>query len=198
MKVLIDNGHGKNTPGKCSPDKTLKEWQWTREVAARIVAELRLRGIDADLLVTEEEDVRLSERTRRVNYWCGKLGSKNVVCVSVHNNAAGADGKWHTAQGWSVFTSENASVKSKMLCQMLWDRFSRIGRKMRRPEPGVNYWVKSLAMTRDTKCPSALTENYFQDNEDDCQWLLTEEGKWSCVTAHVDAISEYVKMYGNG
>ena len=25
MKILIDNGHGSNTPGKCSPDGRLKE-----------------------------------------------------------------------------------------------------------------------------------------------------------------------------
>ena len=26
MKVLIDNGHGENTPGKRSPDGRLREW----------------------------------------------------------------------------------------------------------------------------------------------------------------------------
>ena len=32
MKVLIDNGHGSNTPGKCSPDGRLKEYAYTREI----------------------------------------------------------------------------------------------------------------------------------------------------------------------
>lgn len=31
MKVLIDNGHGENTPGKRSPDGRLREWAYTRE-----------------------------------------------------------------------------------------------------------------------------------------------------------------------
>lgn len=44
MKILIDNGHGENTPGKCSPDGRLKEWAYTREIADRVVAGLRHRG----------------------------------------------------------------------------------------------------------------------------------------------------------
>jgi N-acetylmuramoyl-L-alanine amidase len=30
--VIFDNGHGSNTPGKCSPDKKLLEYKWTREI----------------------------------------------------------------------------------------------------------------------------------------------------------------------
>ena len=37
MKILIDNGHGENTPGKCSPDGRLKEWAYTREIADRVM-----------------------------------------------------------------------------------------------------------------------------------------------------------------
>ena len=54
MKVLIDNGHGSNTPGKCSPDGRLKEYAYTREIAVRLEAELRKKGIDAERIVKEE------------------------------------------------------------------------------------------------------------------------------------------------
>lgn len=67
MKILIDNGHGSNTPGKCSPDGRLKEYAYTREIAGRVVFELRKLGIDAELVVKEEVDVPLAERCRRVN-----------------------------------------------------------------------------------------------------------------------------------
>ena len=30
MVVLIDNGHGSNTAGKCSPDKSLLEYKYAR------------------------------------------------------------------------------------------------------------------------------------------------------------------------
>ena len=29
MKILIDNGHGENTPGKRSPDGTFREYAYT-------------------------------------------------------------------------------------------------------------------------------------------------------------------------
>lgn len=32
MKVLIDNGHGENTPGKRSPDGRLREWAYSRKL----------------------------------------------------------------------------------------------------------------------------------------------------------------------
>ena len=30
LTVILDNGHGANTPGKCSPDKSLLEYKWAR------------------------------------------------------------------------------------------------------------------------------------------------------------------------
>lgn len=33
MKVLLDNGHGAETPGKRSPDGRLREYAYTREIA---------------------------------------------------------------------------------------------------------------------------------------------------------------------
>ena len=32
MKILIDNGHGSETPGKRSPDGELREYKWNRDV----------------------------------------------------------------------------------------------------------------------------------------------------------------------
>ena len=54
MKVLIDNGHGSNTPGKRSPDGRLREYAYTREIASRLEMELRKNGIDAERIVKEE------------------------------------------------------------------------------------------------------------------------------------------------
>lgn len=105
MKILIDPGHGRNTPGKCSPDGRFREYQYTREIAAAVVARLQALGHDAEVLVPEFEDIPLSERVRRVNAWCHRLGKDHVVLVSVHVDAAGSDGQWHTATGWSCYTS---------------------------------------------------------------------------------------------
>ena len=72
MKILIDNGHGENTPGKRSPDGSLREYAYVREIADRIAHELSARGYDAERIVRETVDVPLSERVRRVNEVCGR------------------------------------------------------------------------------------------------------------------------------
>ena len=90
MKILIDNGHGHNTPGKRSPDGKFREYAYNREIAKRIVADLIDRGYNAELLVPEEEDISLNERVRRTNEHCQILGKSNVILVSVHVNAAGS------------------------------------------------------------------------------------------------------------
>ena len=88
MKILIDNGHGIETPGKRSPDGVLREYTWNRLIASRIVDRLLSLGLDAELLVPEERDISLPERCHRVNAWCRRLGKDNVILISIHANAA--------------------------------------------------------------------------------------------------------------
>ena len=102
MKILIDNGHGIQTKGKRSPDGRLIEYAYTRELARQIVATLKSRGYDSELLVPEDDDIPLSERVRRVNEicltyepsWPAPTGHPNVILISLHLNAAGDGSKW--------------------------------------------------------------------------------------------------------
>jgi N-acetylmuramoyl-L-alanine amidase len=104
--ILLDNGHGENTPGKRSPDGKFREYLYTREIAKEVRNELIKKGIDCELLVTESHDVSLGERVRRVNEYCKKLGTKNVILVSIHVNAAGEGTEWLNARGFAVYTSK--------------------------------------------------------------------------------------------
>ena len=120
MKILINNGHGLNTPGKRSPDGQFLEAIYNREIAKRIVAELQNKGYDAELLVPEEEDIPLKERVRRVNAHCQSLGKSNVILISIHVNAAGNGSKWMNATGWSVYTCKGRTASDKLaecLCE---------------------------------------------------------------------------------
>lgn len=195
VKVLIDNGHGENTPGKCSPDKRLREYAYAREIARRVEKCLRCKGYEAQRIVEEETDVPLSERCKRVNDICKQVGTKNVLLVSIHNNAAGGDGKWHEARGFSVHVGLNASSKSKMLAQYLWNEAIQQGLKGNRSVPAAPYIAQNLAICRDTACPAVLTENLFQDNKEDVELLLSEEGKEKVTATHVNAIVDFIKDY---
>ena len=65
MKILIDNGHGENTPGKRSPDGKLREYLYAREIAESVERALRAKGYDVERIVHETIDVPLAERARR-------------------------------------------------------------------------------------------------------------------------------------
>ena len=190
MKVLIDNGHGKETHGKRSPDGRLKEYAYAREIASRVVIGLVKKGVDASLLVEEENDIPLAERARRANTY----NAKGTVLVSIHVNAAGSGSQWMAAKGWSVFISQNAGKESKRLAGCLCGEAEKEGLCVRRQYPGVPYWVQSLAMCRDTHCPAVLTENLFQDNREEVEFLLSETGKETVTRIHVNGILDYLTL----
>lgn len=195
---LIDNGHGIDTLGKHSPDMRLREYAYTREIARRIVTALKAQGKDARLLVPEEKDISLTERCRRVNAICQQYGAQNVVLVSVHNNAAG-NGDWYTARGWLVLVDDAASAKAKRLADLLFDEVTARGLKTRQAVASRKWYLyrecvggtKRLAILRGTQCPAVLTENFFQDNKEDVDWLLSETGKQAVTDIHVNALLKY-------
>lgn len=193
MKVLVDNGHGFETPGKMSLDGRLLEYAYSREIASRLVASLRGRGIDAEQIVPENKDISLKERCRRVNAICDKLGSKNCICISIHNNAD-IGVKWTNASGFSVFVSPNASANSKKLAYIFTDTAKNYCLEGDRAIPKEKYWTKNLAICRDTNCPAVLTENLFMTNKSDVDFLLSYIGKKIIVKMHEDAVIEYIKQ----
>lgn len=193
MVVLIDNGHGSNTKGKCSPDGTLREYAWARDIAKRLEAALKMKGFDARRIVPEEMDIPLSTRCRRVNAVCREKGAKNCILISLHINAAKSDGKWHDASGWSGWIAPNASTNSKKLAQYLYKEAEKQGLKGNRSVPSCKYWTGNFAIVRDTNCPAVLTENLFQDNKDEAAFLMSETGKQKIVQLHVDGILNYIK-----
>lgn len=193
MVILADPGHGIDTAGKRSPDGRLREYKYAREIAAEVVKRLKTMDYNAQQLVTEENDISLGTRCKRVNDICKHFGASNVLVVSVHCNAAGADGKWHDARGWQACVSLNASAKSKQLASYLFDAAQAQGLKMRSPKPGQKWWAQNLAICRDTNCPAVLTENLFQDNLADVEYLLSDEGREAIVNLHVNGIINYIK-----
>lgn len=190
MKVLIDNGHGAETPGKRSPDGRLREYSYTREIADRVVSKLQQLNIDAVRIVPEERDVSLVERVARANRAYAEAGQQAIL-VSIHCNAMGSGTEWMSARGWSVFVSGNASAKSNHLAQTMAQAALSKKVKVRQPSPEVFYWTTNLYICHKTNCPAVLVENFFQDNREDVDFLLSEAGK-QCIT---DIITEGIKNY---
>lgn len=195
MIILIDNGHGKETAGKCSPDGTLKEWAYTREIARRVWDELLHRGHEAMLVCPAEQDMPLSKRVRFVNDIVKEEGKDNVLLVSIHCNAAGNGSQWMKASGWEAYTSPGRTKADRLAeCfykhaekELAADFRVRVDRSDGDSDKEASFYI--LAKTR---CPAILTENLFMDNRNDVRFLLSELGKVKLTWLHVKAIVEYI------
>lgn len=187
MIVLIDNGHGIDTPGKRSPDGRLREYKYCRQIAYFIYMELIKEGIDSKLIVEEDYDVSLAERCRRVN------AHKDAILISIHLNAAG-NGQWMLARGWEAWTTPG-KTKSDKLATLLYEQAEKHlpGMKIRKdvsdgdPDKESNFYI-----LKNTNCPAVLTENLFQDNKEDVAFLESQEGISAIVNLHVEAIKKYL------
>ena len=195
MKIFIDNGHGLMTAGKRSPDGQFREPFYNREIARRVVSDLRDRGLDAELLVPEDDDISLAERVRRVNTACFLLGKQNVILVSIHVNAAGNGSKWLNATGWSVYTCKGQTASDKLaecLCQAAIKNFP--GQRIRTDmSDGDMDWEEGFYILRKSLCPAVLTENFFMDNHSDLEYLQSRAGKQAVVDTHVEGIVEWLE-----
>lgn len=219
--ILIDNGHGRDTLGKCSPDASLgkvnsphyfREYSWNRRCAQGIVDVLTAEGYTAFLLVKEENDVPLKERTDRINAYCRRYGVENVIVVSIHVNAAAGDQKWHNARGLSIYTTPGITKSDRLatciydaavkeLCEKTYGHpYAMTFGDKQKPircdwtdgdaDYEANFW-----MLRKHPAVSVLVEHMFMDNKEDVQWLLSDEGLGSCIQFDVQGIENYIKNY---
>ena len=196
MLILIDPGHGIDTPGKRSPDGKFLEYLWNRQIADLLLDRFMIMGIGASLVVTETNDISLSTRVQRVNKMCSKVGASNVILLSIHSNAAGDGSKWMSAQGWSCYTSKG-ETKSDIIAECLYDAFEAefAEKKIRKDmSDGDRDWEENFYVLQKSKCPAVLLENFFYDNRDECTWLLNDETKERIADAIVKGIVQYILL----
>ena len=181
--ILLDNGHGQETPGKRSPlwkdGRQLFEWEFNRDMVSRIILKCYHTGIRAVKLVSETFDVSLEERCKRANLWYDRCNG-NCVVVSIHANAGGGS-------GFEVYTSPGQTkadqIATKLIEQLQQD-FPEI--KMRKdmadgdPDKEAGFYI-----LKHTKAPAILAENLFMDNEADCQLLMTEDFRDKLADSYV-------------
>lgn len=199
MVVLLDNGHGVTTKGKRSPDGRLLEYAYAREIVAAVAGRLKADGYRVETIVPEQADIRLGERCARVNSWCDKVGAKRVLLVSVHVNAAGMGDRWMEGRGWEAWTSPG-QTQGDMLAECLYESASdnlppdtplRVDMTDGDRDKEARY-----AILTGTKCPAVLTENLFQDNRSEVDYLLSAEGREAIIRLHVEGIKDYIERYG--
>lgn len=192
LTILLDAGHGENTPGKCSPDGEFREFSWNRAEVHLLGQCLSGLGFNVINLVPEDFDVPINDRVKLVNKLCGEHGVANCILVSIHCNAAPGKG-WHSARGFMPFVAkENASLRSKRLAQNVFDEAARRNLLGNRMPPSERYWTREkTGILRATHCPSILVECGFMDNHEDLEFLKSDHGRQTVVELIVEAILAY-------
>lgn len=193
--LLIDNGHGCNTPGKRSPlledgRSRLFEWEFTRRVAQRIVELAPQYDIKPVILVPEDDDVPLSARATRANNYMRNNPSEKCVLISIHGNAAGNGSSWMSARGWEAWTTVGKTNSDK-LAEHLYNaarKFFPADTKFRTDKECT------FTVIYKATCPAVLTENFFYDNQDDCRYMLSYEGIDAIARAHLAGTVYYFTM----
>lgn len=217
--VILGTAHGVNVLGKRSPDKRLEEYAYSRKVVQELKRQLEADGLTvlvdiASDYVPPKQEQELKLRCDIVNALCKKYGKENCIYVSIHVNAAGGDGKWHMAGGWSAYTSvgetkadELAECLYECARQSLWPYAKAMEEcqnngvgydKKQRPfrtdkaTDGDSDLEKNFYVLKNTLCPAVLTENLFMDNKADVDYLLDPMGFLSIVELHKDGIETYL------
>ena len=189
MIAILDNGHGKETPGKRSPvwpdGSQLLEWEFNRDIVRRICSLLDADAARYERLVPEDVDISLKERCRRANVIYDRTDGKCFL-ISIHGNAGGGT-------GWECYTTPGttgADAISTVLCRSFEKEFGGEYRMRFDESDGDPDKEAEFYILRHTKCPAVLTENFFMDNPVDCRLMLSEDGRQRIAEAHYWAIKK--------
>ncbi|WP_339167114.1 N-acetylmuramoyl-L-alanine amidase [Brevibacillus sp. FSL L8-0520] len=183
MKIAIDAGHGPDTPGKRTPDDSMREFHFNSVVARYVRDGLKqYEGVEVLFTHTDDgsRDVPLKERTDKANTW------KADVFVSIHANAFGNN--WNDANGIETFVYASRPAAAVKLA----DAVQRaIIRATGRHDRGVK--AGDLHVLRETKMTAILIECGFMTNREEAELLKGDEYRRKCAAAIVQAIAE---VYG--
>ena len=198
ITIIFGTAHQKSIQGKGSPDGKFKEYKYSREVVRAASAILKDMGYQVFIDI-EDDDLRVPQ-SRELSLRCKIVNElvkqyKDCIYVSIHVNAAASDGKWHEGTGWEVYTSVG-KTKADELATCLYNaaKFNLKEKKLRVDfSDGDADKEAHLYVLKNTNCPAVLTENFFQDNKKDVDYLLSDEGFHSIVRLHVEGILQYIK-----
>lgn len=202
--ILLDNGHARSTPGKRSPvfenGNQFFEYEFARDIVKRITKQLDILKISYKIVTPEvDEDIALSTRANRVNRYCQKLGKNNCLLISIHSNASGMGDKWMNGRGWSVYTTKG-KTKSDEYADIFYKEAEKLlplyGMTLRKDTTDGDYdYESNFTILNKSWCPAILTENLFQDNKIDCEFLMSDKGRDIITQIHINAIKQIV--YGS-
>ncbi|GIN62394.1 hypothetical protein J27TS8_23870 [Robertmurraya siralis] len=181
MKVMLDAGHGYNTPGKRSPDG-MREYEFNRVVANETKAILETyKDVIIYFSHSDTKDVSLLERTDKAN----RLA---VDCfVSIHANAYGTG--WNDVSGIETYIYTSKPQIASALAEKVQKNLVVATGLRDRGVKGANFHV-----LRATKMTAILVECGFMTNKEDLKLLRSNMYRKACAEAIAKGLREQYQL----
>lgn len=183
MKIIIDAGHGNNTPGKRAPDDSMREFHFNSAVARYLDVELKAyKNIQTQFPhdPTGARDVPLKERTDKANNW------KADVYISIHPNAFA--GQWHTGGGIETYIYTANPREARSLAEKVQHELVVTSGLRNRGVKTADFHV-----LRESNMTAILVECGFMDNQNELELLKSDAYRRKCAVAIAVWIA---KQYG--
>ena len=173
-RVYLDAGHGIDTAGKRSPDGSLLEYEFNRDVANRIEDILIRHDVEV-MSCYSDTDTPLTQRCQMANMFNADY------FVSIHSNADKE--YWTSANGWEIYVV-SLSGKAEELAKKIQKHSKELGLKDR----GIK--TANFTVLTDTKMPAVLIEHGFYTNKEECEKLKSDSFRQKCAECDAKGILE--------
>ncbi|ALY08052.1 putative N-acetylmuramoyl-L-alanine amidase [Exiguobacterium phage vB_EauS-123] len=184
--IVLDAGHGRNTPGKRTPDGE-REWTFNDKMLRAAQKHLTDNYQGFTIVRTDDPtgntDVSLAARATRAN------NAKGDVFVSFHNNAF--QGKWGSHGGTETYVPTPAAnnPRSSALARSVHPKMQRaFGLRDRGIKAG------NLYVIMNTKMPAILVEGAFMDSTTDIVKLRDDNVLRRAGEAIAEGVAEFLAL----
>ncbi len=180
--IAIDNGHGKDTPGKRTPkilnSRVIHEWEFNFPTAKKLGKLLEHNGFKVIYVSDTSVDTPLSTRTSRAN------NANADLFISIHYNALA--GEFGSHGGIETLYHPNSSNGKKLASLVQNELIKETGLRNRgiKARPG-------LAVLKNTQMPAIICECGFMDNLNEAKLMLDEDYQLKCARAITKGICRY-------
>ena len=187
--VCLDPGHGVESPGKCSPDKSYYEHEFALDMARRIQAHLERCGVRVVLTRTDEHcptgKADTNDLLKRVAI-SDAAGAD--LFVSIHSNASGNE--WSNASGLMIYTSAGPETASRNVAAKAV--LARMTEGVVELRGGPLVHDIELVVTRKTVAPAMLIEYGFHTNRTEVGLLKKSSYRAKLAEATAKGVCDFL------
>ena len=195
--IVLDPAHGKEVAGKSSPDKTHREYLWSRERCRSIAIKLRAIGYEVYFTNTTDYEIGLSKRQRNA---LNVKTDKKKLLLSLHNDAVGTDTSWNNARGYSVWTTKGVTKSDEcadIIIDQLREDFPDIKFRQYSPKKLDRDFEANFTVLMGSGYMAVLIEWLFQDNKEDVVELQDDQINRAYEDSIVKAIEKINDHFDN-